>query len=186
MNEFVDYKKRDIDLPKGCKNLNDVLQAQERRRILRRAAAFKRQMATHDRSFTGTLSEVGKYLDMVFTSRAWMFTLWIGPLDDRLNLSIHRSEDGSVAASATVRQDSAQELSLRSFFAQRGLDWPVDSGFPSQFFPSVPVDLMVKISPLPSQGPGLTDLIVDLFRDVYGANMETGLNFHSFEAQIAV
>ncbi len=185
MNEFVNYKKRDVTLPKGCKDLIDALETKERRQILRRAAAFKRPMATHDHTFTGTLSEVGKYLEMAFASRAWMFTLWIGQLDERLNLHIKRAEDGTVSASATVRQDSAEELSLRGFFARRGLDWPIDSGFPPQFVPGGPVDVMVKISPLPSRGPGLTGLMVDLFLDVYGANMDTALSFHSFEAQVA-
>jgi hypothetical protein len=57
---------------------------------------------------------------------------------------------------------------------------PKDSGFPPMF-PSLPVYLIFELSPLPSQGAMLSELLTDLFRDVGGANGDTQFCFYYTE-----
>jgi hypothetical protein len=84
MSEFVNYRKRGITLPKGCKNLFDVLQSHGLPKLASGVQtgaipADEEPVVTRGESVTGKLSDIGKYVAMVFESRARSFLLMVTP-----------------------------------------------------------------------------------------------------------
>jgi hypothetical protein len=175
MNEFVNYKKRNVNLPWGCKDLLDVLQSQQLK------AGVSGLTTVHEKSFAAARSEIGKYVEMMLKSRAILFMLEMDAPDNGLKLGLSRMEGGIMFASVEFREGSGQEATIRSFLAREGLKVPCDAGMPAHFLPDSPVWLSHRISPLPTDGRGLADLLTRLFRDVCGLKEEDGLRFHCFE-----
>jgi hypothetical protein len=78
MADFVNYNKRSVTLPPGCKNLIDVLRSRPDKQFQKFAERLKRARVTHDESVMGKVSDVPKYVGMVFASRGLVCVLEIG------------------------------------------------------------------------------------------------------------
>jgi hypothetical protein len=178
MNEFVDYKKRDINLPGGCKDLLDVLQPQQVK------AAVPDLTTVREGSCAAALSDTGKYVWLVFGSRVLLFMLEMDAPDHGLKLSLSRMEGGIMFASVEFRENSGREAAIRSFLAREGLKVPCVVGTAADFIPDSPVSY--RISPLPTDGRGLAVLLTSLFRDVGGLKEDAELRFHWYELLKAV
>jgi hypothetical protein len=144
-------------------------------------ASAERTTVKRDESVTGTLSEVGKYVEIVLESRADAIMLWMRPPDDRFLVYLGHFVGEPVQSTANFQKDSAQETKLRDFIARRGLKALEDSGIPPSVLPGLPVDFIYEFSPLPSDEASLSELIIDLFEHVCGARGDTELRFHCFE-----
>ena len=175
MNEFVNYKKRNINLPWGCKDLQAVLQPQQVKESVSDATI------THEKSFVAALSEIGKYVGMMFESRALLFMWEIDAPDKGLKLNVTQMEGGTMFASVDFREDSGPEAAMRGFFARAGLKVPYVSGMSENFSPCSPGWLSYRIVPLPTDARALADLLTSLFRDVCGLKGEDGLRFQIYE-----
>jgi hypothetical protein len=188
MSKFVNYKKRSVALPPGCKDLIDVLQSHKNSKLLTgidtSAVPPDQQIAvTRDESAAGRLADIEKYLSMVFDSRAWAFMLTISLSGEQFTLEVDRAPDVAsvVMASVVVQSNSDQEKAVRSFFARRGLHLPDDWGVPPQFVPDVPWQITYEIAPCPSHAAQLSKLLVDLSREALGLNDESQLCFQLHE-----
>jgi hypothetical protein len=175
MADFVNYKKRSVTLPSGCKNLNDVLQAE--------AVSAEVQ---YKRTFAGGIEDVEEQITMVYESPAQSFTFAISGPDRKLKLGMHRMGSDAIRAYVEVPSGSELEKAVRSFFAQHGLEVPKDSGAPSQFLPDMPWEYTFNISPLPSDPAELAKLVCDLLREAFGLNEESKLTFVFIESGKAV
>src|ERR1700730_11942341 len=139
MNEFVNFKKRGITLPRGCKNLIDLLQPPAQLTFER----AQRAVVTRNETVSGTLAEVGKYVQVAFESRGLMLALVISSPDQRLEVDLMRMKGGEFRASAVFQRDQQVEQAVRNFFVGRRLQVPEDSETPRDFFlPDVPVQLI--------------------------------------------
>jgi hypothetical protein len=168
MDEFVNYKKRDINLPYGCKDLHDVLRFMPARTIVRRGE-----------SVTGALSEIGKFVAMVLESRAKTIMLWVRSPEDELSVFIGHLRGNPVRTTVNFQEDSALEAKLLDFIARRGLKGLERSDIPPYL--CLPEYLVLEVSPLPSDGPSISELITDLFEHVCGARGNSELSFTVFE-----
>jgi hypothetical protein len=183
MDEFVNYNKRDIDLPMGCKNLMDVLQAKQSQEIQPAAASVALSVLAGHGYVEGKLSEVENYVQKLFASRSCVYMLVISALDERLTLNVGRMEDGTMWASATVQQGSIQQLALRDIFARRGWELPANVGNPPQFVPGVPVYQIFSLSPIPVQVSSLSALIADLFLEACASKSDPYLPVRYYTAE---
>jgi hypothetical protein len=186
MSKFVNYKKRSVMLPAGCKNLFDVLHPHGLPKHVGKVhtgAISPNEPATVTRgeSFLGVLSDIDKYVAMVFESRARSFILMVTPPDEQFTVDVHRMEGLRMRASVVVQTGTEQERAVRSFFAQRGLQIPEDSGMPQMFVPGVPVQTLCDISPLPSKALLLSQLLADLLRGTFGLSDDSQLCFRHYE-----
>jgi hypothetical protein len=179
MDEFVNYKKRDISLPHGCKDLHDVL------KIHQAPVVTQRTIVKRDESVTGALSEIGKFVAMVLESRADSIILGVNPPEDRLSVFIGHVEGDPVQLTVHVhfQKNSALETKLLEFIAQRGLKALGNSGMPPS---GLPAYFVFEFSPLPSDEPSISELITDFFERVCGARSDTELSFHCVEVVHAV
>ena len=183
MSDFVNFNKRSITLPAGCKDLIDVLRPHGVG-----LESFWDQLGTdlshataRGSTVTGGLSEIEKYVRMAFGSRAHVFILNISPTDWRLTLSLIRVLTNPMRASVLLETNTPQEAAVRRFFVDHHMQWPAGSSTPSQFSPQLPVHLICYISPLPSDAVVLSGLASDLFRESCGLTDESELCYHHLE-----
>ena len=65
MSKFVNYKKRGISLPAGCKELIDLLEPSNRRKVNDLLAPSPDVKVARDDSFISNLSDIGKPITWV-------------------------------------------------------------------------------------------------------------------------
>ncbi len=181
MNEFVNFKKRGVTLPAGCKDLIDLLRSKAKPSIER----TQRLTRTRNETVTGALSDVGKYVRMAFDSRGAIFILVITPADHRLEVDVVRMEGEEPRASLTFPKDPEAERAVREFFTRTGLQLPDDSEMPPGFFPNLPMRLVYDVLPLPRDAAGVSAFIADLLRQCGKLENDAPLSFHIEEVSDA-
>ena len=115
MNEFVNFKKRGITLPPGCKDLIDLLQRSSSRPVIEGAS---RLTATRNETVTGKLPDVGKYVRIAFESGGAIFTLGITRPGGRLEFALLRVKGGEPWASIAFPSEREEERVVREFFTR--------------------------------------------------------------------
>jgi len=168
MSQFVNYKKRGLTLPPGCKDLSDVLERQGLQPLLDLS-----RLGSSGGSVSGRLFEIEKYVQMAFRSRALWFTLVVSPPDKRLTFHIARMRRKAVQAYVLVEKAAPREAAAGVFFARHGLQ-------STQLSPIMPEQqFLVRSFPMPSDRIILTKLATDLFREVYRLTDESELFYGS-------
>jgi hypothetical protein len=181
MSQFVNYKKRSVTLPPGCKNLIDLLRPRGLSKLHGTISPEERPTVTRGETVAGKLSEIQKYVGMMFESHAQAFTVMVSLSDERLTVDFARMTGEMMLASVVFEEDAERERLMRDFFARHGLQAPRDRGRPEQFHPDLPVQLIYRISPLPSDARLLSMLTTDLFHDVCGLSDDSELMFRYYE-----
>jgi hypothetical protein len=184
MSDFVNFKKRGISLPPGCKDLSDVLKRQRRRKVQQimqeqSSGAGFIGVGEFER---GKLSDIKKHVTMVFGSIA-MCTLLMGPSERNLIIDISRMVDGSISADVDIEMDTPQETAVRDFFTRHHLTPPDSSPIPEVFNPNLPVTMMCDISPLPAGPDALAKLCVEFFREVCGLSDDSEVCFRQYRVE---
>lgn len=156
MSDFVDYNKRSIDLPSGCKNLADVLQT--------------KPIPIRGDVQYAKLSEIGSYIARAWHSDATNVYLSIKPKlavisDGALHFNVKRGPDKTSQAIFEAQMGSAIGVSLTRFMQKHGYKVPDDS-VPDHFSPHLPVEMICDIFPLPTDAFQLAALVLTIFRQV--------------------
>jgi hypothetical protein len=174
MSQFVDYNKRNLTLPPGCKDLIDVLRSPS-------SSDVQGLTVSDGGVLAGRLTEIEKYVAMVFVSRARVFSLTIKPPGEPLAVDFVRTDDGRIWGCVVVKKGSGREIAMQSFIKRRGLPTPEDAGTIGQFQAGLLVVLVDRISPLPAEVADLARLVSDLFRNVCGLADDSKLSFQHYE-----
>lgn len=171
MSDFVNYKKRDITLPRGWKDLVQVLHAKGDS-----SAGDESQPEYSHCEIIKPLSQIERYISLVFDCRTPL-SLNIVPFADRkLEFTIRKLPSDGLRASVQVRMGTEAEAGVRRFLQIRGFSVP-DNSVPTMFNPNLPVELFCDIAPLPPQVEQVSNLVTDLFREVCGLNDQSELAF---------
>jgi hypothetical protein len=173
MSDFVNYNKRSVTLPPGCKDLIDLLHS-------RRAAKGDLSSTPVGPRITqsvGTVADLKRYAQMLFGSRATKFMLGIRSADDKVTINAIRDADGRLGARLCVPEDTDTDRALRSLFIDRGLALPQEQSTAFNWVPDEPVYQMYDVSPLASDASGFVALVTELFQQVIGLNPESQLAF---------
>ena len=166
MSEFVNYNKRGVALPSGCKNLIDVLRHSNKTNPGRPPGL----------PFLAPLSGIGKHIALAFESGD-LAGLWVTSPDEQLTLFVI-GIGGPQCAGVTVQRDTAQERAVREFFMRHDISLPGDSDVPASCVPILPQCNNYVISPLPTEPSILSQLAADLFRAVCGLKSESVMHVH--------
>jgi hypothetical protein len=173
MSDFVNYKKRSVTLPPGCKDLVDVL---------RSPPAVKGELSgtpigPRINESLGTIADLERYAQMLFGSKATKFMLGIRSADDKVTINAIRDADGRVGARLCVPEATDTDRAVRKLFADRGLALPQEQSTAFNWVPDEPVYQMYDVSPLAFDASGFVALLTDVFRQVIGLNPEAQLAF---------
>ena len=182
MAKFVNYKKRSVTLPPGCKNLGDLLQphGKPNQRPSIHVGSIPSESpptVTRSESFEGSLLDVEKYVTITFESQADSVFLIVKSANGQSTVHISRNESGNMSARVDVPGGTAQELALRSFLADHKMRVLPDSGMPAHFDPNLPWKAMFEIAPLPTEAALLSRLVEDLLVQALEARSDSQLSF---------
>ncbi len=148
MNQFINYKKRSVELPAGCKDLIDVLHL------------AKREASSTFTSQSGRLADVAKHLSALLKPGAKSRNVAI--TWRQMNYLHLMNEEGGLTALAIVHEDTAREPAVRGVFEAAGIAPILDEAVAGASF------VRVLAYPLPSRAPAVEQLISDLLRRGYG------------------
>lgn len=178
MSEFVNFNKRDISLPAGCKDLFDLLQRSSRRKNpslqqpLMQSPDFSKMRELMAKvkqgpsiQTKGLIADAGKYIDMVLRSTATTACLTVSTINKHLEWSFHNYQfkEKEISASVQVEMKTNEQKELKGFCDRHGFEAPDDSDTPGFFNPQLPVYLTCEIEPLPLDASSIIRLLNDLF-----------------------
>ncbi len=168
MAKFVNFKKRSVSLPFGCKDLIDLLEPAQRRKASELFASGSNLKATRDDSFRDRLSNIGTSIGAALESKARMTVLAVTSLDERLSLDIHRMDGENLSISVSFTQSQENERKMKAIFDRAGLQTPPHSGTPKSFLRDQPVQLIYEIVQEPVDSAELAKLASRIFQDFCG------------------
>lgn len=184
MSEFVNYNKRSIQLPPGCKDLTDLFKPVWLRKLSEGVVPPDMPVVLRNDSVKETLGNIEKHVAVVFDSRADGCHLTISSLDEKLAVSVYRMTD-SITSHITFIHDETREKAMRIFFDCHGLEVPRATEMPKEFnpafYPNIPVWSLFELSPMPSGALAFSRIASDLFRDFCGMNDQSELQFSLME-----
>ena len=164
MSDFVNYNKRSITLPFGCKNLAEVL--------ARKSSSGHRDRKCEKKWKCEKLSAIDEYVFQAWGSSAEDVFLFISPgklvepgQDPGLRFTLHRLPGQGLTASVQVRMGSEQEAALRLFLERHSYALP-NTTVPAKFNPDLPIEIVWNITPLPVKASELASLAKAIFRQV--------------------
>ena len=181
MSKFVNYKKRGITLPPGCKDLIELLEPQRRAKAQSFMLFPSEGAVTRDDSGTLKVAEIEKYVAMIFESHAQGAFLTLNLADERLTVTFASREGKLMSVWAAVDENADRKRLIQDFWVEHGFELPGDDVTPTQFVPGVPVQHLYHIRPLPSDAPTASKIAADLFRHVCGVGVEEPLSFNLWE-----
>jgi len=181
MSKFVNYKKRGISLPAGCKELIDLLEPSNRRKVNDLLAPSPDVKIARDDSFISNLADIGKPITAALESQAGMTMLAVASLDDQLSLDIYRMGTETLSTSLTFPQNPASERRMKAIFERSGLQLPAHTELPQHFLKDQPVQLTYLISPEPVKAADLVALAIAIFRDFCGMEPSSELRVRFLE-----
>jgi hypothetical protein len=199
MSRFVNYKKRSVTLPVGCKDLIDVLESW-RRRGKNRDPLGDTPCPKFEEIHLGDLpvpklkevhfptkglAEVGRFVAMMLQSRAAFFMLTLTAPKLPFGVTLYRSDSERTAAICFPIGEEHWEAAIRAFFKRLGFEPLCDRL--SQPEPlcwlegGEPDRRRVLIYPLPFDASPATSLTMELLESVLGLDQEAGLDLAYFE-----
>jgi hypothetical protein len=182
MSQFVNYQKRGITLPTGCKNLVDVLQPPSRRREL----SFNHGVAPDGQPFEikkqwypgAGIAQLGRFLPMLLRSRKELFVIDVSEGNFEWKVTLYRSRAEQVVAIAMVACGAKREQDIRAYFEQQSVR-PIHDFMLSDLRSGNPERGLVY--PLPFDAANAFTLTTELLRDVYAVSDEAGLEYCYYE-----
>lgn len=183
MSEFVNYNKRSVTLPSGCKNLSDLLKGSPEglHSLVGGTDLDLSKAIPRSEVIRGTLSEISTHVDWFWKSRALSSSLMVSPHNSQLQFNLEKIGQLDKSAHVSIIMGTSEENAVRKFFQRHGLQMPENSILPACFSPDLPVRLICDISPVPSEAWLLSVFVADLLHEVCGLKDDAELNFVHYE-----
>ncbi len=179
MRQLVNYKKRGVELPKGCKDLIDVLQGPGRAKAP--LAAVGQPVlggGKLERFSTRGLAQIERYVNRLFESRSKVAMVSLMPPDRQTEVCcVFRMEGGLHLVLFVNQHDMEREGTVRALFESLGIQPTLDY---VMIYPKI----RVLRYPLPGDAPSAARIVADLLVKGFGLREDAGLDFilHGDEA----
>jgi len=179
MSKFVNYKKRSVTLPPGCKDLVDVLHGP---RLFGSLTSEKAQPTiTRHQAGTVRLGQIPGRVATLFRSPADSALLMLSLPNYRLTIHFGRMTGEPPLGSVTFNEDAEIERLMRELFVARDLKLPRQDWTPANFVAGLPVQLIFSISPFPITATDTSNLILEILRCVFSVTDDSSLTFQYIE-----
>lgn len=172
MPKFVNYKKRSVALPPGCKDLLDVLEPS--RRSKPEPGGWQTTFVETDRLQTEGLAHIGEYISKLLQCGADFFTVMIYHPDYLVPVVLLRNRSDNVFAVALYDNEPQAQRAIKAFFLQQGIEPLRDCSVPA----AGGISSLIYLLPL--DHPKATALVTGLLRTAYGLSDEAGLDFRYY------
>ncbi len=176
MARFVNYQKRGVELPPGCKDLIDVLKGNAKAKAPGAFAGNWVPLPKPDLYPSGGIAQIERYVIRILVSAAKFAGLAISSLDEQVVLGLYRHPDEKAfdLMLFVLRKDEELVQSIREFFAEHGIEHTLDYLCSGGLDPNYMRGLKYL---LPSDATQVAALLADLLRKVYGLDAGAGLSF---------
>lgn len=157
MSDFVNLKKRSVTLPPGCKDLVDLLKVPKQK-----SPAIK---------IRERLAGLGRYVEMTINTKTSVAYLSVASLTNHVTFRLHnhKNQGGVLSARVEAETKTKEEAAVTAFLDRNGWKRPAGGEMPHVFlFPTLPIQLMRDIDPLPLDPTIITRLVTELFRECCG------------------
>jgi hypothetical protein len=173
MARFVNYQKRGVELPRGCKDLMDVLKRTSSGTKDKVFGDKLEAMPKPDLFPSGGIRHIERYVMRLRASSA-RFVL-IASLDGQAVIQLNRDSGQAAHDVALVVQprDQGQARAIKRFCEERGTARPLEgheSGVRAE-------EMRALEYPLPSDARLAAGLLADLLQRVFALNADAGLAF---------
>ena len=172
MNPFVNLQKRSIQLPKGCKDLIDVLRPPRVWGAVGETIYYGEPFPKADRIETGGLAHVEHYLSRLLQSAAKRKTLLISSPDWRAWCVLAHYDDVLTVTVFVECSESLREEAVRGLFIEAGIAPTVDYVSSAEGVPKRGLAY-----PLPADASRAAQLTAELMRRAYGVTDVAALDF---------
>ena len=179
MGKFVNYKKRSVTLPEGCKDLLDVLQPSRRSKATKPGWVAAPVVKTDHFQANG-LPHLGEYVSKLLDSASNFFAVMITHHRDRPPIVLTRNRIDNLFAVAVFDNEPSTRTVIKAFFVQEGVE-PL-LGHSGQ----VAIGASSLVYPLPLNASRATDLATGLLRTAYRLSDDAGLDFRYYEMDTPV
>jgi hypothetical protein len=166
MNEFVNFGKRSVVLPAGCKDLIEVLQQSKRHPTPAWSVCP-----------VEGLGDVGKHLHGLLELGAKSKYLAVSWHEMNYNHILLMNEDGVLSSLMVIHEDNHREQAVRGVFSAAGLGPIRDEAVAGW-------SVRVLKYPLPDAVSRIEELISDLLRTGFGLAENARLEFASWEGEV--
>jgi len=172
MNEFVSPQHRGVNLPPGCKDLMDVLKAQDALSAETPVYALhsNRRRPLIERHETNGLQHAEKFVRQLLESRSKMATLAFFIGRDRIAFSLVRFTNLTKAVFCFSKEEVLLERSICEVFARFGIIPLSDASVPLTQHRGVAYRV-------PDGVPGLLEVAGELLRRAFQVSDGAGLGF---------
>ena len=185
MSQFVNYNKRSIQLPPGCKDLSDIFKPASLRKVSGAIASPQAPRVLRADHLTEKLGSIGRYVAEFFDSGAESCMLNFVSSDESVTLDVSRTM-GSITSHAIFLHDETREIVMRAFFDRQNLEAPIFHENPVEFpvdLPGLPVWCIFPLTPVPLEASVFSKVASALFRDCCGMNDPSELRISILEAE---
>lgn len=181
MSDFVDYNKRSVSLPEGCKDLTDVLE-QTRSGLASGDLPLLNVGGRTVRGGTeiGGLADTANYVGKVFGGKAEQQFLMIFLEREHLTINIFRAAEAGLKASIWFPDDESTVRTMRSFFERWGLKVPPEGSL-LLMLSGAKLQRTWDIFPVPLTPTQLTDILHSLLKQFERVDENLSIKFAFYE-----
>jgi hypothetical protein len=179
MSQFINFKKRGVTLPPGCKDLIDLLRPSHKRVKVKETSAVRafEPWEFHKENFqTAGLAQLERFVRILLQSRGEVFFMQIDGVGLKSPVTLYRYSSSAERATAIAIQawDVPQEEAIRVFFGNRSIE---------PLMVSANLGTSSLVYPLPSEPVSLNALLTQLLQEVYALGEDGALEFsyHEFD-----
>jgi hypothetical protein len=174
MGKFVNYKKRSIALPPGCKDLVDVLWKASHHKSSDPIAARWVPVPKPERIATNGQDHIPRFMTRVLESTTKFTSLSIELPGKDVAIGVYRhSEARTLHLTLVVSRDTEMERATRDCFSGHHIA-PTADYLP---LPLTPTSVCTLQYPLPQDATAAANLIGSFLRTVCGLPAEAGIDF---------
>jgi hypothetical protein len=181
MSDFVNFGKRSVTLPDGCKDLVDILRAASSvtpSKPTMPPPSHERPKVTHGQRSVGGVHQVQGFLTRLFESRSELCTLMISSAEDDLTAMVYLGAGSRIFVLILIGHDARLQEAVRSFYVERGIQPSHTYPIPKQEGGGLGCGLVFPMPPLEVETAQLTG---DLFRSISRRGDEVELLFRLYQ-----
>ena len=178
MSEFVNYNKRAVTLPHGCKNLLDVLKPHAS--VAPGLPGVLTEGTSSKITTVGKLADIESYCQSAFDSKFASKVLQVSSTDEAMSVVFCRWPRVELAA-VTFRRNELWESTCRDLFKRHGLEQPKNFQWPKvagvKVAPILSDHIFYKLIPTPSDALQFSQIAKDLFASLLKLTDDDALQF---------
>jgi hypothetical protein len=175
MSQFVNFNKRSVTLPPGCKDLMDVLAPARKKRRARSVPETFAPLEIHKERFPSAgLAQLERFVGLLLHPRGEACVVQIAAEALSNPIVLYCSKAEKVAGIALGARDVPQEETVRAFFHSRATEPRLESTHGGT---------ATLLYPLPWDVAAASTLVRELIQEVFALGSDAGLDFEHYDIE---